>query len=331
MAKRKGGLHKRISSIFDGVPLPKLAEIKHVPPKTDRPPVTPESSKTALTNKQADLTPESSAITLPSSIPTPASKPEPMRTPGPSSKLEPAATSAPPPKPHPVLTPGSMSEPESKPRNRLEPKSAPAAPPQPVPTPGITPAQSKPKKITEELKSIVERRDGEKKMSPAIRAGAKRRKRLLMLIPILAIIFVILLVRAFPVPQEEQRKTDTPPKAKVGIKMAPQAAPIVWSRPGLYPDNLRDPMYVPPKLAPEKTDPKNKVELFVVQSILFGEMKGWTAVIGIRENENSPVIERYMVREGDTIFDAKVIKISADKVELERNGEHWIISMQGLK
>jgi len=299
MAKRKGGLHKRISSIFDGVPLPKLAEIKHVPPKTDRPPVTPESSKTALTNKQADLTPESSAITLPSSIPTPASKPEPMLTPGPASKLEPAATSAPPPKP--------------------------------VPTPRIPPAQSKPKKITEELKSIVERRDGEKKMSPAIRAGAKRRKRLLMLIPILAIIFVILLVRAFPVPQEEQRKTDTPPKAKVGIKMAPQAAPIVWSRPGLYPDNLRDPMYVPPKLAPEKTDPKNKVELFVVQSILFGEMKGWTAVIGIRENENSPVIERYMVREGDTIFDAKVIKISADKVELERNGEHWIISMQGLK
>ena len=299
MAKRKGGLHKRISSIFDGVPLPKLAEIKHVPPKTDRPPVTPESSKTALTNKQADLTPESSAITLPSSIPTPASKPEPMLTPGPASKLEPAATSAPPPKP--------------------------------VPTPRIPPAQSKSKKITEELKSIVERRDGEKKMSPAIRAGTKRRKRLLMLIPILAIIFVILLVRAFPVPQEEQRKTDTPPKAKVGIKKVPQAAPIVWSRPGLYPDNLRDPMYVPPKLAPEKTDPKNKVELFVVQSILFGEMKGWTAVIGIRENQNSPVIERYMVREGDTIFDAKVIKISADKVELERNGEHWIISMQGLK
>ncbi|MGB2866414.1 MAG: tetratricopeptide repeat protein, partial [Sedimentisphaerales bacterium] len=71
---------------------------------------------------------------------------------------------------------------------------------------------------------------------------------------------------------------------------------------------------------------KSMVSKFI-QDVIPGRQKGLIRGIVSSEDSFTALIDTQAVREGDTIYGVKVVKIYVDKVEFEKNGRQWI---QGL-
>jgi len=253
MAKRKAGLHKRVSSIFDGAPVPAEEKTEDIAP-----PKIPEGP-------------------LPSA---------------PAPQIKPTKPPAPPIK------------------EKFRPKI----------------------KVKPPRKHVRKR--------PVYEPDAKksRQRKMSILLCALAIVSAGVIFQRFyflrPAEQTEEPSEEQSSGQQVTLsdpihsKMVINELAINWKIPEPYPTDLRDPMYIPEKvvvptgLTTETESGRSLLratiimDRIVVQSILYSE------------EDSTVVIGDEIVREGQTVLGAKVIKIKPHSVEFEVNGERFSKPLQ---
>ncbi|MBN2456974.1 MAG: hypothetical protein JXB29_10660 [Sedimentisphaerales bacterium] len=134
-----------------------------------------------------------------------------------------------------------------------------------------------------------------------------RQKVMFFLIPVLAVVMILLFIRALGGFKVKKPMAESLGQQKVQSNSSEK---INWEIPPLYPATLRDPM---------------KYGTAAAQMELGGlTVKG----IVYSEDEPSAVISNQVVREGEEIFGAKVTKINKDSVEFEMNGKKWTQKVQ---
>lgn len=266
MAKRKAGLHKRISSIFDGVPIPTEEKVEEptAAPQTD------QSQKTPAGPLPTQLMPQKKLV-------------------------EPS-----PPKPAPPV------------KEKMRPDTRPKA-----------------------LKK-------QEQKHPAIEARAeqKRQRKMLTILLILSVLFLAVLFQRFyssrPTEQTEEFSEQQPlsklinPRNSISSKLIVDEFTIDWTIPESYPIDLRDPMYIPGEEAAVLTGQttEGETETSVVSNLTIIQKRIVIRSILYSEQGSSVVIGDEIIREGQTILGAKVIKINPYSVEFEVDGEKFLKFLQ---
>ena len=139
---------------------------------------------------------------------------------------------------------------------------------------------------------------------------APRQKMMTVLIPILLIVFVWVLIRVF--------NTNPTGTIKAGT-FQPEFTPVAsvekntWKAPEPYPTDIRNPMEFGSEAT---TSSKTEYNRVIVKGIVYSVSKP-TAIIG---NE--------IVCAGDKVSGVTIVKINADSVEFEMNGERWTQKVQ---
>jgi len=259
MAKHKAGLHKEITSIFDGVPLQKKKDAR----KPTRVP-----AKNRLGN-EAQRKDSDGPLEAPVSTKPPAPAPEIPRTPKPQ-------------RPGPLLR-----------------KVVPAEQPK-VDTAVENAAKPSWQQVLEQFKS--------KLFAPKPGVNAGRQKVMTILIPVLFIILIFVFIKVLspPVRGTHPFTASVPSNAVAG-----SGNKIDLQIPALYPATLRDPM---------------RFGSATTAQVETGKL----TVTGIVHSRERPcaIIDNLIVREGDKVSGAIVVKINKDSVELEMNGKRWTQRVQ---
>lgn len=341
MAKRKAGLHKRISSIFDGVPIPKGKDAQQppyapTPERTaDEPRSEPEGERFVTTVPQEPPSP------APEISPTPELQPDEQQVHPLPQEYEPGLPSGKPPEPEPSDQPAS-SEPEAQP-DEDEATFSPAEHEPPEAKPSDQPAYSeaearlssgKPKPDEDQVrpapKAAPSRLPKVGATTKAIGSGPlggiknklfaakpgvdqKRQKVMALLVPLLAVILIVVFVKVVIPPSSAVARRE---QGKKSVPVTDSGDGIDWEIPSPYPATFRDAMRFVPRTTvraePGTAEPdERQTETIVVNSILHS-LDRPSAAIGDR-----------ILHEGDKVAGATIIKIGKDSVEFERNGQRW--------
>ncbi len=260
MAKSKAGLHKKVSSIFDGV--------------------LRESNDAALSPPHV-LVPK-----RPEDEPRSKHKEEGLEPPAPAKQ--------------PAQSCMTTLEPQEPTKPSLE-----AAPPEP---PKATrPKQPKVGAVIKIAKQIPWRecwhKIESKFFAPRPGVDVKRQKLMAVLIPVMVVILIFVFSWALRTPS---RVKATAPVLKLSKAVAVSNNKIDWQIPTPYPATLRDPMQFGSATATQAGTGR----LIVKGIVLSGD-------------KSSAIIDNQIVREGEKILGATVVKINKDSVEFEKNGKSW--------
>jgi hypothetical protein len=263
MAKQRSGLHKQVSHIFDGVPVPDSQNKDNIRRDKPRPevPKPPDyaSSGSSPNDKPSSFNNANTAVA------------------------------------------------EQKPQLKMnkEPDPAPISPETYKPD-----LDQSPKSGFSESVFVVQVKKWfvEKVLTPKPGVNPQKHKMMLILTPFLAVAFVVMIYNALSTgPKSTFKAPDT---NNIEAKLSKH---IEWQLPDVYPSDLRDPMVA------------GKVQYTQVTESNPGEL----VVKGVVISDNpSAVIGDSIVHEGDTIMDAKVIKINNDSVEFEADGKTWTQKVQ---
>jgi len=322
----KAGLHKEISSIFKGVPIPQTdggqepsgtpapERIGYTEPEQPTPePQKPEAPKTYQT-----------AQSLPKAAPehtgyTEAKQPVPEPQKPDVPKTYQAAQSL------PKAAPEHTSYTEPKP-----PTPEPQKPKAPKPyqaiqsLPKSTGAQQ-PKADIDDIKKNVSQKRTTVKISrqtswqqitnklfaPKPGASTTKQKAMVVTMPLLFIVLIFMLLKGGVFGTSVRNTEASAEDNASSVATADFNTKIDWEIPAPYPTTLRDPMRLgPAATAQTETGTRTFVKL-IVKGILYTE-DSRTAVIG-----------NHIVHEGEEILGVTVVKISKDSVEFEMNGERW--------
>lgn len=164
----------------------------------------------------------------------------------------------------------------------------------------ITPGPAPWQKMLDKVKS--------KLFSPKAGVSTTRQKTMAILIPALFIVLIFVLIQVFSTPSQ---------KATGSVSFGPTGAvagsdkKIEWQIPALWPTVLRDPM----RFGSAATGEAGASGL-IVKGILYSE------------DNPSAAIGTQIVREGDKVLGATVVKINEDSVEFERDGKSWTQKVQ---
>jgi len=267
MAKRRAGLHKKITSIFDGVPIPKDNGTPPPPPSAPA----PERAGHKEYSKSNKWRLEETSV--------------PQKPPAP------AAKTSPPPKPQ------RPAEPPPKPAPTKQPKADIA-----IKTAKQNPLQ----KVWEQIEK--------KFFAPKPGVSATRQKVMAILIPALFLALIFVFVRVFGT---APRRVKGAGKNNAVKTAAGANKKIDWQIPEPYPTTLRDPMH----FGPAGTTQAGGGQL-IVTGILY---------IDDNPSASSASIGNQIVREGEKILGATVVKINEDSVEFEMNGKTWTQKVQEQK
>jgi len=260
MAKmKKSGLHKKISTIFDGAPVP---------------------NKNGRVESSASSTVDRSAGHIP---------------------------------PAPKVMPSRITQNASKQDELVESTIK--------PEPQKTQVYSKPQKVqmySEPNKSSFEGLNkffGQvtaKLFAPKPGVNPAKQKLMVVLMPVLFVVVIFVFGRNFM--GSGNNKKSKPQDGLMSPAVASAKKEISWQRPAPYPGNLRDPM----KEYAVRTDPTSSGNSNIV-------------VRGIVWSQDNPsvVIGTEILYVGETVQGAKIIKISKDSVEFERDGKTWSQKVAG--
>ena len=252
MPEHSEGLHKKVSSIFSGVPIPKSNGLLQA---SDA----PEPDHTECAPSKPDHTP-----------------------PEPSARLTQTHDA-----PH---TQKSISPPPKPPSSKL-PKSF----------------------AVNQLGTLINFQQTWEKIkdrlfAPKPGVSASKQITMVVMVPVLFVIIIVVFTRLFsrPSPQKTRPETSGTPAA-----VAIPDKRTDWQIPEPYPENLRDPM---------------QIGSTAVESVSTAGL----IVRGIAYSKDSPfaIIGSQIVKEGDKVLGATVIKINTDSVEFEINGERRIQKVQ---
>jgi len=135
---------------------------------------------------------------------------------------------------------------------------------------------------------------------------ADKQKIKILIIPILAIILILVLLRNFAGTKKTVSQSPTPK-----ITADEMVTEIVWQKPEPYPSYMRDP-----------------TQLSAAGAYMAGA--GSIVVRGIVYSDDRPsaVIGTEIKHEGDIIGEAKIIKINSDSVEFSMGGKTWTQKVQ---
>lgn len=264
MAKSKRGLHKKVSSIFDGV----LLESNNAAP--------------SLPHAPAPKRPEDE----------PRFKREEKRLEFHAPAKQPAQS---------YMTPTTL-EPQEPTKPSLE-----AAPPEP---PKAT--QPKPPKVGVAIKIAKQipwreswHKIESKLFTPRPGVNVKKQKAMAVLIPVLFAILIFVFSWALRTPS---RAKATAPALKPSKDVAGSNNKIDWQIPTHYPATLRDPM-----------------QFGSVATTQAGGGTGGLIIKGIvySGDGSSAIIDNQIVREGEEILGATVVKINKDSIEFKKNDKSW--------
>jgi len=159
----------------------------------------------------------------------------------------------------------------------------------------------------------VPRRKKEKFAAPRAGAASSARQKIAVaMIVALSILLVVLLVRPFQKSAPGPAASGTAGQAKA-IVSAKTNIRIDWPVPQKYPENIRDPMLLGAQQEVRVETPG----ALVVKAITYSEDVR-VAVVGTE-----------MLKEGDTVQGATIIKINPNSVEFEKDGKRWIQEVQG--
>jgi hypothetical protein len=270
MEKRRPGLHKEISMIFDGVPIPKGKGAQQPP----------DAPKPAYPNYG------------PTKAPAPAPKPP-----------------SPPPQAHTTYSP---QKPQTQPENQ---KTINTKTTQSKPKPAKVGASAK-KRHEKTLHNIgqnplqrIFEQIKKRFLTPPPGVSPSRQITTVVSIPVLFIILVLLMGKNFIKPSASKANLND---TSLENTSAPAKEKINWKIPEPYSADLRDPMKFGP-VTQEKT-----------------QQMGGLIIKGIVYSTDNPcaVIGNQIVHTGETIFGATIVKIHADSVEFESNGERWTQKVQ---
>ena len=328
--RNKAGLHKEISSIFKGVPIP----------QTDG---SQESSGTPAPERTDHTEPKPSAPE-PQKPKAPkayqATQPLPKATSERTDHTEPEPPATEPQRPD---TPKSYQVTQSLPKAEAvqEPKAEPAHAPkfttsqqpkvEPVQQPKAEPAQQSKADIddTDIEKNISRkgttvtissqtfwRRIEKKLFTPKPGVSATRQKAMVVMVPLLFIALIFVFRQVFGT---TVRKTEASAEDNVSsVATADSNTKIDWEIPAPYPTTLRDPIQLG-QVTTAQTEAETETRTFVkliVKGILY------------TEDNASAVIGNKIVHESEQIRGVTVVKISKDSVEFEMNGKRWIQKIQ---
>jgi len=281
MSKTKAGLHKNVSAIFSGVPLPSA----HVTTPPEQPLPTemepPKSDDTQNQNIKNSVLP--GCLTNGHKNPDSTSKQK-IDIPD-STKVK--SDSLP-------DSPGIVKPLSEKIENKK------AELPVTAQKPVFSPAKEN------KLKDVFGKL--QKKLLPA-NSGAiqPRQKVMVLLVPILFIILVVVFAKALGISPRRTIKQ----AAAATNKNITFDTNINWDAPESYPETLRDPM----KFGSTSANTQD-IDGLTVKGIVYSSDNA-SAVIGTK-----------IVREGQQISGATVIKITKDSVEFEKDGKRIIKNVQ---
>ncbi|MBN2269573.1 MAG: hypothetical protein JXN61_03110 [Sedimentisphaerales bacterium] len=256
-SKKKSGLHKEISSIFDGVPVP--SDRTAAKPHTG-----PEQGQTGFDSPRPPVRP-----------------PQNPQIPGSYQQLRPGA----PAQPRTTEAAGSAG-----PLQQVVKKLF-------ATTPGVSPG---------------------------------RQKAAVLLVPVLFLVLVFLLSRAFDISLFKAKKTVPPKPAVPAVTVS--TAEIAWQKPDPYPVGLRDPMKLTDEMAARinaeaqaKIDAAKQIQANIDTTELQANGAGELSVKGILFSDDNPsaVIGTRIAHVGDIIAGATITKINKKDVEFEKDGQTW--------
>ena len=343
--RKKAGLHREISSIFKGVPIPQTDGSQEssgtpAPERTDH-----TEPKPSAPEPQRPETPKSYQATqsLPKAAPQrttdhiepkpPAPEPQKPEAPKPYQVTQslPKAEAVQEPKSEPTHTPKFMTAKESEAvpvqQSKVEPVQQPKV--EPTQQPKAEPAQRPKADIDDiDIKKNISRKGTtvtisgqtfwqriEKKLfTPKPGVSATKQKAMVVTMPLLFIVLIFMLLKG-GVFGTTVRKTEASAEDNVSsAATADSNTKIDWEIPAPYPTTLRDPMLLGPVATAQtetETETRTSVKL-IVKGILYAE------------DNASAVIGNQIVHEGEKIRGVTVIKIGKDSVEFEINGKRWI-------
>ncbi|MBA7702779.1 hypothetical protein ES703_111553 [subsurface metagenome] len=212
MAKHRPGLHKEISSIFGGVPIPK-SDGTPQPSSEPEPDLTGHESHTTANKRQLE-SPEPEKQEQSVGVGDTAPPPEPERP------AEAAPKPAPPPEPKWPAEPAPRPAKPEPPKVEARPKAA-----------GPNPLQ----KIWQQIESRL--------LAPKPGVNPARQKATVVLIPVLFITMIFTLFQVFGA--APQKTKGAMQDDAVNISSA-SSSKIDWQIPDPYPPTLRDPMRFTP-------------------------------------------------------------------------------------
>ncbi|MHC4739686.1 MAG: hypothetical protein ACYS9Y_12345 [Planctomycetota bacterium] len=146
-------------------------------------------------------------------------------------------------------------------------------------------------------------------LAPKPGVSTSRQITTVVMIPVLFIIMIVVFTKLFYKPST--KKTEPAASQPISVAVASDNK-TDWQIPKPYPTGLRDPMQFGSSAAAD-TGTSGPIDLK-----------------GIAYSEDSPfaIIGSQIVKEGDKIFDATIIKINRDSVEFEINGARKILKVQ---
>jgi hypothetical protein len=250
MPKYEPGLHKEISAIFNGVPLPQENHIN--------------------SDNAGQARPHAAVLDTETVLPKP-------------SAAEPQVQ----PQPEPV-------SPTQHQADLSEPLAAQLKPPK---------ASANMKNLRQWWEQICKKMESTL-LPPKPGVSPTRQKIMLLLVPVLFVAMVVALVQVFAT---SPQKKPTPAGVTSAAKPAGSDIKINWKIPEPYPATLRDPMQSKPTTSTDQVQSSSPI----VRGIVFSE------------DHPTAIIDTQIVRPGDKISGATVVKISRDCVEFEMNDKKW--------
>ncbi len=146
-------------------------------------------------------------------------------------------------------------------------------------------------------------------LAPKPGVSTSRQITTVVMIPVLFVIMIVVFTKLFYKPSTKKTQPAVSQTTSVAVASDNKTD---WQIPEPYPTGLRDPMQFGSTVTAET------------------ETSGPIVLKGIAYSEDNPfaIIGSQIVREGDKIFDATIIKINRDSVEFEINGARKIQKVQ---
>jgi hypothetical protein len=293
MHKKKSGLQKNISSIFGEAPIAKETSAIQIPIEHHLHSSESDSGDNLPDDKVNSEQIAATNVALEEETPAPT---EPaVDTAEAAAPTEPAVDTAEAPAPtEPVVdmveAPAPLSEEPEAPAGQREPQVVAA----------------EPQETSRPWQELLQKAKG-KLFKPKPGVSSSRQKTMVIIVPLLLIIFVFNFGRLLIAPSQKTKKnstvTQTDPRAKSENE-------IKWTVPKPYPQQMRDPMK--PALAMKSQSSSGEL---TVKGIVFSD-------------NPSAVIDGQIVREGDVIIGATVLKINEASVEFEKDNKRWKQTVQ---
>ena len=233
----KPGLHKQVSSIFEGVKVPDGI--------ASGPFAQPQGQPAAAAQTPAQTPTAAPDATRPASA-TPGAANSGTGTHVPNLPTAPAAPAG-----------GTAKSPVGRPKPAEPAKAKPAPQTQPVRKPAA------PQSLGGRIKAAWQGKNRDPE--------AARQKKMMFLVGVLAVVFLGVLVFSLKGPSKAAAKPASPDKADAS-EVTPPRGEIAWKRPQPWPDDLRDPMQMKaPAPAPQgDSTPQADTSKFIVRGIVQG-------------------------------------------------------------